>query len=683
MIDDMISESDIVHLANLYANHLTAGYSKDLTAACKDFGTDQHRIKSLKTLNESIECGHSGNLLFLMEVYSKTKDYELLCTIDNLIEYTVAYCKENPTRDYGLYNGRSGVAYMLLQRYRISKEEKFIAFGLEIIKNADEGFLHSKYITDYLYDGRSGALLVILEYYKLTGHPALLEMIDQYIVAILENAQLSEDGIYWQSEYDTMKPAPCGFAFGTSGIKYALDHLNRYCRSAALDYVSDGAAKFLNSRRVQENHCWRDNLKLFPSVNSLQEYRQSGHIEHTAIVGIEDDLSWATGSLGIALCSADNYSAEKQKAVLNYLFEQLINNGDADENDHCKPQKLEKMLLAISLPDRFSPRQWQHICRIASDGLLNRKEGISDSFINGELGYVYLLLKSSKIQKCSDNVYFPFNHSDINERSIVINLNVELSSTRKAWLTRFYPRVINLLDNIQPEILSQFFAGKPPENGDELAMFAYFFSRTVGIPILQSKRDRLLDVFMLERSKVEFFRRREVTPRQIYFDIPSFKVSVLEFLSGPEEFILDRKICLSDQIKTVQSRWNWELANDMELMVDRASMEKHLLNFSLPAGNQEYIFLMYTGWEFMESSVNGAYSMLLHFFDRPATARQGKEGLLKHIGNLPDQSLISLLKESGGGNMIALSKAEILNMLGVVIVNTLKKWIYLGVLQLA
>src|SRR5579872_3650834 len=118
---------------------------------------------------ENIDTGTSGMLLLILDMYQRTQKPSYLAFANDAILRLVEWCRSHPTNNYALYTGRGGVAYLLIRRYMLDGDRSYLHLATELLKPANDRFLHSRYTTDYLYDGRAGTLLVLAYLYRMTG----------------------------------------------------------------------------------------------------------------------------------------------------------------------------------------------------------------------------------------------------------------------------------------------------------------------------------------------------------------------------------------------------------------------------------------------------------------------------------------------------------------------------------
>ncbi|MGB8194439.1 MAG: lanthionine synthetase LanC family protein, partial [Chitinophagaceae bacterium] len=373
---------------------------------------------------ENIDSGVSGLLLFLLELYKQTKEENYLAAVDQSIAGLVEYCKNTPTDNYGLYTGRSGVIYLLLQRYILNGDDQLIAACLELSKAADHRFLHSKYTTDYLYDGRAGALLTILHLYLISKEPFLLKYIYQYLGFIMNNAKPGRQGIYWMNDEEfNIKPS-CGFAHGSAGIRYVLQQVNRCVSNPALEMLIDGAGKHANSCWVENFSNWGNFENPIVSHHALEMYKTRYAANDARIFEPVNEYSWACGAAGMLLSLHDEQAAERINEVSAKITDPDAYRSIASVSLYDGLAGLGMFYLSSEeyesnvkeLVDAFTEKNFRLAEKMDTDGGL----------MHGNAGVFYFLLKASEENGVQENVLLPFANISFDD-SIFLKLSLNPS----------------------------------------------------------------------------------------------------------------------------------------------------------------------------------------------------------------------------------------------------------------
>jgi lantibiotic modifying enzyme len=118
--------------------------------------------------------------------------------------------------------GIQDLLFLLIKLYAITKEEKYKEYGLLILKNSKSHFDFINRPLIELISGVSGILLALLH----TANSGieeewLYEDITFYIELILESANISKEGIFWDVTQKNIQGLT-GFSHGASGIGFVF-----------------------------------------------------------------------------------------------------------------------------------------------------------------------------------------------------------------------------------------------------------------------------------------------------------------------------------------------------------------------------------------------------------------------------------------------------------------------------
>jgi len=621
---------------------------------------------------ESVATGTSGTLLLLMELYRQTGEREYALSIDEAIREVAGYCKESPGNNYSLYTGRAGVVYALIQWYHITGNDSLLEDALALIPFSNQEFFHSNYTSDYLYDGRAGMLLVMLHLYLLTKEPFLLSHISDFAERILAGVHLSANGAYWtDKEERNLKPS-CGMAYGTVGIRYVLDQLNRCFKSAVLSYIIDEADRYLDSCWLEDSQGWGDHRTEIRDKEMDAHYKQLYLQGDRALFTPKDNQGWADGVTGILFSGPGTMNRELQERASLRLYRN-ISVGKMPSN------YLYDGLAGLGLYIRQTGAPWAHpilndvvvsVSNSLDPGSLERYAG--QGLLQGELGIVYFLLKAIGDSKPTENILAPFLNDPLPNEDERPELPVRYDEIRKEWIRRDYPRTVYLLERTLPDAWQQHLEMPPGRMDRELPGFHSFIAGTARNGTAAAVYDCLVDVYSLEKKRCEFALCDARSPLEIYLQEWHHHTLVLAQLNTAGDWLLHQKLRISDKIAIFSTRWNWGYNNDFGLIE-----EKQMDNLHSKPDRFEYIVQVSDKREVVEFALKKDTMLSLHLFDTPKAVSQAVTEIKHYVRSLPEPALRELL--------ITLSESrntkDFIDQLEPIFLFKIRQWIYRGILM--
>ncbi|AMP99735.1 hypothetical protein AY601_2857 [Pedobacter cryoconitis] len=667
----IIKETDIKKLGESYGDYLVAEYLRYQTPlpwSNSDI-MEKNRVNSGNI--ECLDTGISGIILFLMELYTQSGKKTYIETADLAIDKLILYCIQNPSADYGLYTGRSGVIYLLIERYKIDNDPELVKICLQLIRSSNEAFLYSKYTSDYLYDGRAGALLIILELYLISQENFLVNYINQYVVQIVSGAKLSPDGIFWRSENENHINGSCGFAHGIPGIQYVFDKLNYYCDAPVLAFILNETDRIMSSSWIDIADNWGDYRRDILDKKTLSEYKKSHLNGNHEILLPGDSINWSDGMMGVLISKRQTVTGKSLNKVSEFLnsgniisFE--LYNGIAG---------IGLSLLHNSLANESGVMENLLFQAYENAEISLAELNLNGGLLFGSIGSVYLLLKATDSAVKTNTIVAPFfNRNYKKDNKIIICLSV--SDVRKKLLTGIYKRTITLLSHASPAVLTDYLDAHSI-NGlhGEIDSFNTFIDSLIKSDPHNSKLDFLADLFSLERQKLDLFFDKSKNHFQIYLDQLLYIDETMKLLNEPDEWLVRQKVCISKKVKIISTKWDWTLFD--------SSKGGQLISADLADNSGgPFVFILRNACalEDVEIPLVNAYRMLLHSFDHPKFLGQAILEIRDYIQSLPEAGLKNLLIQVGVSNISA--KQEFIELFNVAILSTIKKWVYMGVLQI-
>ena len=261
--------------------------------------------------SEDLYSGNAGIILFLLECYKHTGKQSYLDTSKNALERILEYCKNNVTNYYAFYTGRLGVAYICIEMYKVTKDEKYKKTALEIALQS-KVFLDDTQVIIDLINGYSGTLLGLLHVYTVCEDKALLGLINTYIDTLLQKLEINKHGIYCDRSEKQVRGL-CGFSHGASGIGFVL--LELYNLTKHMDYYHMAMLTFSyeDAYYNKELSNWPDFRKQLLSLENLKDLKNKYNTgDYASFTRGEDMNAWCHGAAGIGLARLRAYELSQQ-----------------------------------------------------------------------------------------------------------------------------------------------------------------------------------------------------------------------------------------------------------------------------------------------------------------------------------------------------------------------------------
>jgi class II lanthipeptide synthase len=248
-----------------------------------------------RSLGPDLYNGTSGIALFLLYLYSFTKDDQCRRTALGAIEQAIYNLKQIPsTNRFGFFSGQVGVSYVAIKIGMILNEYSLIEKGLEILKQLrmDKG----EHFYDII-DGNAGAIPALLDIYlNMISEERLYELAISLGNKLITSANKGSIGWSWQSSFNSTNNLT-GFAHGTAGIGYSLLELFNMTKEKKFLGAAQQAFQYENN--------WFSSK--YSSKSSTIKYAKS----------------WCHGAPGIGLSRLRAYKILKEKKYLEDSYAAL------------------------------------------------------------------------------------------------------------------------------------------------------------------------------------------------------------------------------------------------------------------------------------------------------------------------------------------------------------------------
>lgn len=261
---------------------------------------DSHEAGITWQASETIYSGATGIVLFLLELYRHTHERRYYQAAAAGMHWVMHRCQQHSTSDYGLYTGHMGVVYALLQMARVTGHTCYTASALQLARRYTD-FLEASIPVNDLLSGRAGTLLTLLHLHAATNEPWILKVIDQLSRRLIQNAQVSAYGLYWDRSPQIIQGL-CGFSHGAAGIGFVFLEMGHYFQNEAFYWVAAQAFRHEAAFYSHEENNWAD---LRCGIYSQADYEQrkrdylAGRLEPFTKGGYMN--AWCHGAAGVGL----------------------------------------------------------------------------------------------------------------------------------------------------------------------------------------------------------------------------------------------------------------------------------------------------------------------------------------------------------------------------------------------
>lgn len=369
-------------------------------------------------ISEGLYSGTAGIVYYFMELHKRTNDERYLKAVVEGARWLEHHCASNSTDYYAFYTGRMGVSYLMLVLARYFNDDSYKTKALKIAEGC-EAFLTTDRKIDDLINGCSGTLLGLLHLHAATGDEGVLKSIEKYTEHLIERANITPYGFYWDRSGTNIKGL-CGFSHGAAGIGYVFLELGRYFGNDSFYQLAEKAFSYENHLFSEEFNNWPDFRRGFYDEKTLNENKNqylAGKKEYFLTPG--DMSAWCHGAPGIGLSrirayellKKDQYMQDLNKAVEKTKQASLVSELSVASCILCHGVG-GNAILFLEAYRTFGNPEYLALARQAGERALSCKEkaGIYLSgyaFVDNEndislfmgdagIGYFYLLLSDEK-----------------------------------------------------------------------------------------------------------------------------------------------------------------------------------------------------------------------------------------------------------------------------------------------
>ncbi len=251
--------------------------------------------------------GMAGMLLFfhMLSSYKNAEYQKITEQIERqLTGYTDAAAEDFSmalSKNTGIYNGESSIAYTYLLLYDDTGEKKYLEYAERHSGIVERCLLEEKECD--LLDGMSGAVCLYSKLYKLTRNNKYLELAERFGNIILSRGVKTENGLCWTNK-EGMQPL-LGMAHGNSGMIVMLAELYKNTGKREYYTAAKEAVRYEDAFYSEKTGNWLDFRG--EEISEMEE---------------SDPVAWCHGAGGICLSRLALMECAKERR--DKLFQEKI-----------------------------------------------------------------------------------------------------------------------------------------------------------------------------------------------------------------------------------------------------------------------------------------------------------------------------------------------------------------------
>ncbi|MCX6319458.1 MAG: hypothetical protein NTW29_19430 [Bacteroidetes bacterium] len=209
-----------------------------------------HKSERLNSASTSTQNGSKcslfsrleASILFTNELYSYTKDEQLLNSIHEKTQLLNSQFAGIRTNNYSLFSGKLGAGYVNMEVFITTGDRQYL---LHAIKYATEycesdAYRYDIIIKSGLGDGLAGILFFFHKLFLCSREEWIGQKAEEMIYKIVNNAYSGTAGFFWGGVTNE-KGKNCGYIQGTSGVALTLYKIARVHKIPVLQAFSEEA----------------------------------------------------------------------------------------------------------------------------------------------------------------------------------------------------------------------------------------------------------------------------------------------------------------------------------------------------------------------------------------------------------------------------------------------------------
>jgi len=667
----MKKKSDIrIRINKLLKQYLLQWQSQDTEKLDKIINHLYDNHTTLAQNPENLESGLSGVAIIFIEAYKKTGNNEYYIIVEKIINQLIEFSEKNETNNYSLYTGRCSVIYVLIQFYKINNNDELINAALKLIQPSFWVFNDSEYVSDSLYDGRAGALITIYELYKISNRSDLLTHLNALCTKIIGNLCQSQFGLYWRANDDLAVTPSSGFARGTSGILYVLNHTKKLFSADLLNYINQGVEDF-------EQYCWVDQIgnwgtyiKNIDTSDAFEQYINLTDLELQSLLCPTDNLSWLDGTIGIfysKLCNSRGDTVDDQISSLlklklgrsnqiNVSLNNSLANGLAGIGCCLLP------IYTVSADNYFL----QYVNKLAGNLLIILEHSIIDNrLLDGNLGILYFLLQVLTPEYCSESLMRPFEGLVKTYNNVTTGESINMSDFLYIIKKKQYSRTITFLERYSNEKIKSHIGASKALHSNPL-----FDMDNLRIMISDPHLVNLVyDLHNYEFARLETQMRNNGYNLMTYLRRLQKQIDVKKYLDKTFSEYETKVLIRSNEAKLIVHKWKWS--------ADLENLEQDIQNNLNSETNQVFtLFYKNVNDQVVENNLDMAGIFCWMFFEKENTPEMAIKGFSSYFGALDEYTKRQFIDYSHSS-----SSTTSLDLLLRRIDSTIKDFLFHGILN--
>jgi len=527
----------------------------------------------------NIYSGSSGIALFLIELYLQTQNSQYLKTAVDAAEWAETYFKTNQNNDYSFFVGQIGLSYVYLRLHYVTANLKYLEKALDIARPCLT-FLESPALQADLILGVSGTILGLLHLHQAKPDEGwLVDKIDSFVEYLIDKAQQGPVGLFWGRSPDLIKGL-CGFSHGTAGVGYVFLELGHYFKDETFYWLAEQAFSYETYYYIDEIKNWPDFRCITSEINyvTLKEELRRGDVANFLYNGAEMN-AWCHGAAGIGLSrltafdflQKEKYIFEINNAIkkivltdiepkLQYFNFTLCHGGGGNAELLIEAYKLfndnKLLLFAETIADNALKYRQSNNMYLSGYSTLQR-EDLSLFSGNAGIGYFFLRLidpenvpsiLSPKIGVASKTRQTLFGQFPQNIKSTA-------SFKRKIIGKQFY-RTLALVDYLLPGKSDEYFT-LSSQGEKELSEEFFAFIEKISSLLHHAERERLLDVYMLERTK----REKDLLIQSyalLHMKSEVYRDNASNLLELKKKDLMRLVLTINPDVEITFTKWQWD-----------------------------------------------------------------------------------------------------------------------------
>lgn len=599
-------------------------------------------IKSSK-FNNSIYSGKAGAIIYLIEIFEITQNYDFLIEAENLAQVIYNEVKDKESSSFAFYTGNMGVSYVFLMLYKVTQKNYFLDYSIHIAKKSKNHLaLQKKPIID-LINGVSGVLLGLLHLHQAgVNDEWLIEDIKFYVDYIISKSELDiNEGIFWDRT-NKINKGLTGFSHGASGIGFVFNELYKITEIEGFKQLCLQTFLYEDGNYDKGKKNWLD-FRMFPfSESEYLEFDYQTKKEYVDFyVKPKFMNAWCHGAPGILLSRhnlgfANENVKDSKKEVINSL-------NNLSNHSLCH-SGIGNALCLLSVDDGAAYKDdLNNLCSTLIDYFQKNKVFISGyndksfykSLMMGDLGVMYFMLKIYKFiknGKIDNNVLYPTVISN-GEKSYMLNKtfsNYNFDYISKMIIRNHYPKTLSLIEKQQIEIV--ILKEKIEQS----------FIKEM------DKIDNILikDVFIYERK----IRKAMNEGTSYSYNYYRNKIDI-DLVTKENININELLVFVSPRLNIIKTQWNWDGLTNPKWNLNHISIR------------QESEFLIISNWDVRVLKSNNFISQLLEYLEKTPSIKIFE--IVEYFTNIIsiDDAQKNEAKELILNNIIRLIKIGAINIL--------------------